>query len=163
MPQSRYASFIAVSGSLCVALQTSACALGTHGLTVTRITQTESAYVADSYSLGLQLRWRPDDAGLSLGPTHRTYVFPADIAGRTDAGWLWFFAPLPPERAITVHTRTLGLELGINGSDVGGTLGWQETATIAVDAYDDVLLRLDYVSGRPDAATVTVCRGNDQC
>lgn len=76
----RAVAVAAVSGPL------QGCAVDTPGTLVSRATRADSAVVVDLYTLGVHLRTRSEDRGLTNGLGRRSYVVAVEDAGNVFAG-----------------------------------------------------------------------------
>lgn len=139
------------------------CAVDTFGLVAVEAKKYEQAYIVDSYPVGMQIRARGDDRGVTLGSSKRRYIYRPDVNGKLSPGWHFFRAPLPEEKALAVHASSIGLELGVNGGGLQGTFGWQEFTALSVAMDQDAILRLRYEPARPERTRARFCEGRQEC
>jgi hypothetical protein len=142
----------------------SGCAVDGFGAVAARATAADEAVVIDIYTIGAQLRTRPDDAGLGVGWARRSYVFDAAEARGVAPGWHYFSAPLPRWRAAATYGTQLGLDLDRDVDRVGITLGLRSRAAIApVPSDQAAVVELDFRPSAPERTRLRSCFGEEEC
>ncbi len=128
-----------------------------------KVTHAERAYVVDSFPVGLQLRTRGDDTGLTLGGSKRRYIFDPNVSEKLHPGWHLFFTNLPGEHAVAVHAQSVGIEFGFDGNAINGTIGFLDRAGIRAKDTESVVLNLDYEPARPEKTKAGICGRERKC
>ena len=141
----------------------SACAIGNIGTLAAKVERTGNVATVDMYSAGLHLRTRPDDSGVHLGYSHRTYVFVSEST--LEPGWYIFKAPLPEREAVAQDLMTVGIELSTVAPTAGITLGYShdrlharvpvdESVYVQYDRNNTRVVKVEYCKEGPCEITL---------
>jgi hypothetical protein len=142
----------------------SGCAFDNVGFLAGKVTSASDAVVIDVYQVGVHLRTRAEDAGVSLGVAQRTYVYSVDQAGSIPAGWHYFIVPMPDERAEVLDTRNLGVEIRATAPEASVTIGYRQTTILAnVPSDASIILRATYDSSDRSRTRLQYCREGRTC
>lgn len=153
-----------VSLGLVFLLVLTGCAFDNVGLLAAKVTPGDGAYVVDVYSIGAYLRTRPDDPGLLLGASRRSYVFSTTDETPPEPGWHYFFVPIPQKGTWTLDSRSFGVDVRAAVHDAGISLGYQETTILAeVPDSQSTAFVLSYSPDNPAAARLRLCDGEGRC
>jgi len=153
----------------------SGCSVNDLGLVRVRHLESDSARVVRLDAWGLQILTRAEDAGLTLGPSERMYVFPkaTDSAARLPLSVLVERAgagrlhpatcdPCPGLRALGSSlawtTRTTGIRVDANGRRIGVMLGLQTRAALRLPLDAPTVLLLKSHPNDPEAGEVYIAR-----
>lgn len=140
------------------------CAINNYGALAANITKATGAWVIDVYSIGGYLRGRPDDSGITLGWTRRSYIFPERSEELLVPGWHYFAFRWPNERAVAQHTETIGVDLIVTSPERSLALGYKRSTVLArVPAGSNVLMRIHYQPFQPWKTRVEYCEEGDLC
>ena len=126
-------------------------------------THSDGAYIVDSYPLGVQLRTRSEDIGVTLGGSKRRYIFDPNVSNQLAAGWYFFHSDLPEEAMVAVHSQAVGLEVDIEGNGVNGSVGYQERLDVRAGKDEDVVLKLHYEPGHLKGTRAELCGRGKRC
>jgi hypothetical protein len=142
----------------------SGCAFDNVGFLAGKVTPTSDAVVVDVYQLGLHLRTRAEDAGVSFGVAQRTYVYSVEQAASLRAGWHYFVVPMPDERAQILDTKNIGLEIRATAPEASITIGYRQTTILAnVPSDASIILRAVYDSRDRSRIRLRYCREGRTC
>lgn len=142
----------------------SGCAFDNVGFLAGKVTPASDAVVIDVYQLGVHLRTRPEDAGVSLGVAQRTYIYSVDQARSLRAGWHYFIVPMPDERAQILDTRNIGVEIRATAPESSVTIGYRQTTILAnVPSDASIILRAVYDSRDRSRIRLNYCREGKIC
>lgn len=142
----------------------SGCSFNNYGLLFARITQAQGARVLDIYNLGIHLRSRNEDPGVTFGLSKRSYVYPDTFSQLPEPGYHYFFVGMPPEQAIAQDARIFGLEASTRNADWSLTLGYSGTTILARASSDsNGFLDLSYQPSDPLETKLKYCEGKILC
>ncbi|MCB1815718.1 MAG: hypothetical protein KDK04_28960 [Candidatus Competibacteraceae bacterium] len=163
---SGYAKPISIVVSLLVLPGLMGCAINNMGLLAANVIDGEGAKVVDIYTIGWHLRTWNHDAGVSIGATKRTYIFPLDLPYSPNAGWHYLWVKLPSgERPVALNTQLLGLEIWASTPEYSLTIGYRNKVILAqIDNTASITMTLGYNSINPEQTQLTYChQGDEKC
>ena len=139
------------------------CGVNGLGAADAEITPIEGATVVTLRTYGLHLNTEEREAGIILGYSRSVRVLPGESPGIV-AGQYPFGVWLGGARPEVLFRRVVGLEIGLNVSMVGLSLGvTEQLSTAPVDANATISRRLFFVPDHPDRSTVRLCEGSSEC
>jgi len=116
-----------------------------------------------SRTYGFHLNTEQGEAGIVLGYSRTVRVLPGEPAGLLPGPHL-FGVWLQGTEPVVLFRRLVGLEIGLNDSMVGLSLGvTEQMSTAPVDASATITRRLFFVPDHPEQSIVRMCEGNSQC
>jgi hypothetical protein len=146
-----------------IALLLGGCSINGLGLADTQIIRVDGSTVLTSWRYGLQLNTASPEAGITWGYTRSVEVLPGQpdqlLPGRYPFG-----VSLPDTPAAASFRRVAGLEIGLNRTMIGVSLGLSEQLTVApVDAGASITRLLLFWPSRPEEIRLQMCEGDSQC
>lgn len=129
----------------------SGCAWGEDGALYADVTSADGGVVVEVTAAGLWLRQRSEDAGLSLGWSRRTYLFPAEAPGLPASGRHFLTLSLPRESSVASDVRTWGLEVRAVAPELAisiGVIGRTVLARVGLD--DSVAYAVEFDTRNPE-------------
>ena len=116
-----------------------------------------------SRTYGFHLSTEPGEAGIVLEYSRSVRVLPGESPGIVP-GQYPFGVWLGGARPEVLFRRVVGLEIGLNVSMVGLSLGvTEQLSTAPVDASATISRQLFFVPDHPDRSTVRLCEGSSEC
>lgn len=152
------------TGAMCLVLVLSGCAVQNVGFLAAEVTKAKGSTVVDVYSVGVHLRTRNDDPGLTIGAARRSYVFADTEAIEFRPGWHYFVAPLSNVQAVALDTRAVGIEIRAGAPDLSLTVGLSADTILAqVPRDSSVISRLSYAPNSPSSTNLEYCDEDGRC
>lgn len=142
------------------------CGINGSGTTIIETIPARGATVIRAKSYGLHLNTGADDAGVSLGLAETLAVYSASRvpAARQADGWFRLRSPWPDTEPVVVRRRVLGVELGLNRSKVGVTIGASERTLLArVAPSRSMTRRVLFVPETPELTELEICEEESGC
>lgn len=148
-----------------LAILLDACAFNGTGTVSKRNLKTRHATVIEHNPVGIQLRTKCSDTGITIGVTKRRYFYavnsePSFIKTAISADDARIGKIGCPD---FVHVRGVGLALDFVSSGMALTLGYWENIGIKVEAGRSLRILLAYVPGDLAATEFKKCEGNEKC
>ena len=135
-----------------------ACAIDGSGTLYADVSDGGDATIVRTVGVGLQVRTRKDDAGLSLGVSERTYVFPkAGIGEPPSAGRHYLHVALPDEPSLAVTSFTAGAELSMSPEAIDLVVGLTQRVVLArLPVATDAALSVSFDGSASEPFQVTI-------
>jgi hypothetical protein len=141
----------------------SGCSVGNYGVIAARVVNADGALVVDVYSVGVNLRTRVDDPGITVGASRRSYIFAPDRAD-LDEGWHYLRVSMPDRPSVAQETESIGFDVRSGSPGLSFDLGYSETAVLArADRGSSLTMQIDYQPAQPSLTRLRYCEGNDRC
>ena len=139
------------------------CGVNGLGAADAEIVPIDGGIVVTSRTYGLHLNTEPGEAGMVLGYCRSVRLLPGDPAGLRPGAYP-FGVWLGNAKPVALFRHVAGLEIGLNNSMVGFSLGVSEQmGTVPVDAGASISRRIFFVPDHPDQSIVRNCEGKSKC
>jgi hypothetical protein len=139
------------------------CGVNGLGAADAEIVSIDGGIAVTSRTFGLHLNTEPGEAGVVLGYSRSVRLLPGESTG-IGLGPHPFGVWLGNAKPVVLFRHVAGLEIGLNNSMVGVSLGVsQRLGTAPVDATATVNRRIFFVPDHPDQSIVRICEGNSKC
>jgi hypothetical protein len=146
-----------------IALLLAGCGVNGLGAADAEIMRIDGGTVVTSRTYGVHLNTEPGEAGIVFGYSRSVLVLPGESTGLLP-GQHPFGVWLQGAKPVVLFRRLAGLEIGLNDTMVGLSLGFTEQMRMTpVDASATITRRLFFVPDHPDQSMVRMCEGNSEC
>lgn len=146
-----------------MALLLGGCGVNGFGAADTEVLLVDGGTVVTSQTYGLHLSTEPGESGIVLGYSRSVRLLPSESPGIAP-GQYPLGVSLGTAKPAALYRRIVGLEIGLNSSIVGLSLGvTEQMSTAPVDANATITRQLLFVPAHPERSMVRMCEGSSEC